>query len=339
MPEYASTFAFAFYILVLAMAAGDRIAQNRVEREQALKARLAEAERNAQLTRTFTRFVPMEFLDRLQRKDITEFELGQGTEKVMTTLFSDIRGFTSMVESMSPQENFAFINEYLGYMEPAIHENGGFIDKYIGDAVMALFDDGSPAETGALRGVRAAVAMQRGVDAFNVMRQRRGESEIAIGLGLHTGSVMLGTIGGRDRLNASVIGDAVNLASRVEGMTKIYSARILITETTADALPDGHGFRLRVADRVRVKGKNAPVTVLEVLDGEPPEQRERKLRTLTAYQSAWRSTRQAASPKPCVYFLPADLTPPSMQPCCGSASAARSCCGKARQRGGMDRSR
>jgi two-component system sensor histidine kinase ChiS len=199
----------------------------------------------------------------------------------MTTLFSDIRGFTSMVEHMSPQENFAFINEYLGYMEPAIYEHGGFIDKYIGDAVMALFDDGPDAETGALRGVRAAVAMQRGVDAFNAVRHARGEPALAIGLGLHTGSVMLGTIGGRDRLNASVIGDAVNLASRVEGMTKIYRARILITETTADALPADHGFRLRVLDQ------NAPVTVLEVLDSDPPEQLACKLRTLPTYQLAW----------------------------------------------------
>lgn len=294
LPEYAPTFAFALHIIVLAMAAGDRIDSNRKERELALQARLSEAERNARLTRTFARFVPMEFLERLERKDITEFELGQGFEKVMTTLFSDIRGFTSIVEKMTPPENFAFINEYLGYMEPAIHDHGGFIDKYMGDAVMALFDDGNRdsnsdenAKTGALRGVRAAVAMQRGADAWNEKRRARGESEVAIGLGLHTGPVMLGTIGGRDRLNASAIGDAVNLASRVEGMTRVYSARILITESTVFALPEGHGFTLRVADRVRVKGKSAPITVFEVLDGESAALRTLKLHTLSVYQAAW----------------------------------------------------
>lgn len=285
LTNYAPLLGFALHIVVLSAAVADRMDENRRTRQKALEDRLVEAERSAAISRIFARFVPMEFLERLDRRNITDIELGLGIEKSMTTLFSDIRSFTLLVEQMTPQESFSFINEYLSYMEPEIHANKGFIDKYIGDAIMALFDG---EDEGALHAVRASIGMQRALERFNVVRRSRSQRPIAIGIGLHTGRIMLGTIGGRERLNASVIGDAVNLASRIEGMTKAYGARLLITQATAKLLPASAGILLRTVDRVRVQGKSEAVTVYEVLDAETDERRASKLAALPEHQRAWR---------------------------------------------------
>ena len=278
----------AFSLVVLDVFLGvlaiDHVAEQRADRERALRGRLKEVERNVRLSSTFEKFVPKQFLDRLGAEAITEVHLGLGVQARMTVLFSDIRGFTSLVEKHTPEENFRFINRYLSYMEPPIHDAGGFIDKYIGDAVMALFDGGSDA--GAAAGVTAAVGMHRGLASFNAARAEEGLPPVRIGIGLHTGDLMLGTIGGQDRLNASVIGDAVNLAARVEGMTKGYYARLLITQATADELPRSR-FTLRVVDRVQVKGKTEPATVYEVIDADAHVVREAKLATLHHWEAAW----------------------------------------------------
>ena len=285
-----------FCVFCVAMAQRFKAIQG--ERRRALKERLAAYERNAALARVFERFVPKAFLDRLERRAITDIELGQCVEKKMTTLFSDIRSFTTLVEHMTPEENFEFINEYLGYMEPAIHQQLGFIDKYIGDAVMALFDDGGDALGraddlgGAAQAVRAAMGMHEALDRYNDQRSSRGDGPIAIGVGLHTGQLMLGTIGGRDRLNASVIGDAVNLASRIESLTKTYGARTLLSDDTVACLPPDHGYTLRVVDRVRVKGKSEPTTLYELLDCEEPDRAALRRRTLPVYEEAWAALRR-----------------------------------------------
>ena len=278
----------AFSLVVLDVFLGvlaiDHVAEQRADRERALRGRLKEVERNVRLSSTFEKFVPKEFLDRLGAEAITDVHLGLGVQARMTVCFSDIRGFTSLVEKHTPEENFRFINRYLSYMEPPIHDAGGFIDKYIGDAVMALFDGGDDA--GAVAGVTAAVGMHRALASFNATRSEEGLAPVRIGIGLHTGELMLGTIGGQDRLNASVIGDAVNLAARVEGMTKGYFARLLITESTADELPRSR-FTLRVVDRVQVKGKTEPSTVYEVLDADAHAVREGKKASLHHWEAAW----------------------------------------------------
>lgn len=276
-------FFLQFSVLVAAMSRRMRA----IEREQrrALEAELAAYQHNATLSRSFERFVPKAFLDRLQRSSITEIELGHAVSKNMTVLFSDIRSFTSLVERMSPEENFAFINEYLGFMEPAIHQHLGFIDKYIGDAVMALFDDEDADTGGALLAVQAAVGMHEALARYNALRVERGDDPVSIGIGLHTGALMLGTIGGRDRLNASVIGDSVNLASRVEGLTKRYGAATLLSADTAACLPAG-AFALRLVDRVRVKGKTEAVAIYQLLDSEVPAIRARRMQHRDAYEAA-----------------------------------------------------
>lgn len=227
-----------------------------------------------------TRFVPNQLMRLLDKESIVDVRLGDQVQKRMTVLFSDIRSFTTLSEQMTPQENFNFINSYLGQMGPLIREHDGFIDKYIGDAIMALFDrspDGA---------IAAGVAMMRQLEVYNVGRGRAGYARIEIGIGINTGELMLGTIGERDRMEGTVISDAVNLASRVEGLTKEYAAPLLITDETLRHLEHPERFAVRFLDRVKVKGKSEPVTVYEVIDGDPLPLRQGKLRMRDRFERA-----------------------------------------------------
>jgi DNA-binding response OmpR family regulator/class 3 adenylate cyclase len=211
---------------------------------------------------TFHKFVPVQFLKLLNLEEYDEIKLGLCVEKKMTVMFSDIRDFTLLSEKMTPQENFNFINSYLTQMEPIIDTHHGFIDKYIGDAIMALFP--SCADDA----VQAAIAMLKQLEKYNEGRQRAGYKTIQIGIGLHTGPLMLGTVGHHNRMDGTVISDAVNLASRVEGLTKTYGTSLLITEETYQQLSDASQYQIRIIDCVNVKGKTEQVTIYEVFDGD-----------------------------------------------------------------------
>ncbi|MCB0155961.1 MAG: response regulator [Anaerolineae bacterium] len=220
----------------------------------------------AHINRASDRFVPREFLKFLKKESIVEVNLGDQTQQEMTVLFSDIRSFTTLSEQMTPQENFNFINDYLSRVSPIIRQHGGFIDKYIGDAIMALFP-GSPDEA-----IRAAVEMQQAVACYNLERLDRGETPISIGVGLHTGSVMLGTVGETARMEGTVISDTVNVAARLEGLTKLYGAATLVSEQALFSLDQPTKYRFRYLDKVKVKGKQAAVSIFEILDGNAEEQ-------------------------------------------------------------------
>jgi adenylate cyclase len=230
------------------------------------------------LTDAYGRFVPHEFLHFLGYESILEVKLGDQVQKEMSVLFSDIRDFTSLSETMTPAENFQFINAYLSRMEPAITQNFGFIDKYIGDAIMALFD-GSADDA-----VKAGIAMLKELYEYNISRNRPDCPPLQIGIGINTGSLMLGTVGGQSRMDSTVISDAVNLASRVETLTKEYGVSMLITQNTFIELNDF--YDLRLIDRVTVKGKSQMVTVYEVFAADPPELRQKKLETKTLFEEA-----------------------------------------------------
>ncbi len=278
--EYAVQIGTVLQVLLLSLALADRINIIKKEREEALSLRLMESEKVASLSQTFKKFVPHEFLQYLQKDDVTQISLGDNVHRTMSVLFADIRSFTALSEKMSPDETFRFINSYLSHMQPLISRNGGFIDKYLGDAIMALFD-GEPEEA-----LRTAIEMQKALVEYNAQRGSRGEADLRIGIGINTGPLMLGIIGGLERLEGTVIADAVNLASRVEGMTKMYGASILITENTYNNIANPEAFSMRAIDRVRVRGKSNAVTIYEVLDGEHPESRAGKLFTLSLFQQA-----------------------------------------------------
>ena len=221
-----------------------------------------------ELNQAYEHFVPQQFLALLEKGSIVDVKLGDHVQKEMTILFSDIRDFTRLSEAMSPAESFAFINAFLGKMEPIITQHNGFIDKYLGDGIMVLFP------TDADDAVHCSIAMSQGLNEFNEQRIKIGEPPIRMGAGIHTGLLMLGTIGGQNRMDSTVISDAVNLASRLESMNKIYGGTLLISEQTYSLLGDPGKYSIREIDRVKPKGKSETLTVYEVLDAQPKLVRE-----------------------------------------------------------------
>lgn len=234
----------------------------------------------SELTDAYGRFVPHQFLNLLGYESIIDVNLGDQVQEEMSVLFADIRDFTTLSETMTPQENFNFINAYLSRMEPAITSNNGFIDKYIGDAIMALFSDFAD------DAVKAGIAMLHILTNYNQDRQRVGYVPIQIGIGINSGSLMLGTVGGKSRMDSTVISDAVNLASRIEGLTKDYSVPLLISHQTLERLRNPADYAIRIVDKVQVKGKSQYVVVYEVFDADPPEIRSAKLENLPVYTEA-----------------------------------------------------
>ncbi len=221
----------------------------------------------------YARFVPYEFLKLLGRERIMDVRLGDQIQSTMTVMFADIRSFTAMSEGMTPRENFDFLNSYLYEVCPIIRQYNGFIDKYIGDAVMALFPH-TPEDA-----VQAAIAMQQQVALYNANRQAQHLPPIAIGIGIHTGSLILGTIGEDQRMESTVISDAVNLAARLEKITKLYGAGIVVSTDTMAQMPSPPPFRSRFLDRVQPRGKTEMVEVWEVYEGDAPNLAERKHET------------------------------------------------------------
>jgi len=258
--------------------ANDYVTKPFIKKE--LLARINTQIRLAKLSAAYGRFVPHDFISLLEKPSIIDVKLGENQERDMTVLFADIRSFTALSENMTPPENFAFINTYLGKVSPAIRRNNGFIDKYIGDAVMALFPRSSS------DGVRAAIDMQKEVNIYNQQREKNGLFPIAIGIGLHAGNLMLGTIGERERMESTVIADAVNLASRLEGLTKVYGAGIIVSGAIIDRLDEPKKYNYRFVDRVTVKGKRNAVSVFEVYDTETEQSIVLKQQTAEVFQEA-----------------------------------------------------
>ncbi len=235
---------------------------------------LAETQAMAVMTKVFEKFVPKQFLERIAKGGLETIRAGRVASETITILFSDIRSFTQISEGMAPDALFAFLNDYLSRMERPIEQNNGFIDKFIGDAVMALFD--GHFRTQAQGAVRAAIGMQRELGVLNVERAAQGLPGIGTGIGIHIGSVMLGTLGNDNRMDSTVIGDAVNLASRLEGLTKFYGCPIIVSEDVVRFL-DQKEFALRELDLVAVKGRGQAVGVYEIFEnGSEPHQKRKK---------------------------------------------------------------
>jgi two-component system sensor histidine kinase ChiS len=226
----------------------------------------------------YGRFVPRQLISLLGEESIVNVKLGDQVQKEMTILFSDIRNFTSLSEVMSPKENFNFINSYLSRVSPVIRNNNGFIDKYIGDAVMALFPESAE------DALRAAIEMQKQVSRYNMERQKNNLPSIAIGIGIHSGTLMLGTIGDEQRMEGTVISDAVNLASRLEDLTKVYGASIIISEKTLLGLEDPTQYNYRFLDKVHIKGRQDLSPIFEVFDGLSLEDLELKSKTRSSFE-------------------------------------------------------
>jgi adenylate cyclase len=200
----------------------------------------------------------------LIEKDPEKYIRPGGESKELSVLFSDIRGFTTISEGLTPDELVHLLNDYLGQMEEIIFATDGTVDKYIGDAIMAFWGSPLPQEDHAFRSCSCALRMTRGLAALNAKWQAAGQRPIEIGIGLNTGMMNVGNMGSARRLSWTVMGDNVNLASRLEGITKEYHAQIVISEATYRQVSSQ--FVCRELDKIRVKGKNQPVNIYELMD-------------------------------------------------------------------------
>lgn len=232
------------------------------------------------LERTLLHFVPRDLMSFLGKSSLIDVELGDQVEKTMSVVFTDIRDFTSLSESMTPQQTFDMINSYLSVMNPVVSAHHGIIDKYMGDAIMALFP------TAADDALNAALSMLARLDEYNAGRERAAYAPIRIGIGVNTGLLMLGVIGGGNRMEGTVISHAVNLASRLQTLTKTYGTPLLISEHTLYSLAEPEKFLVRHLGRVKVAYKTHPESIYEVFNHDSPQIREQKSRTLKKFEEA-----------------------------------------------------
>ncbi|HSH03256.1 MAG TPA: AAA family ATPase [Anaerolineae bacterium] len=239
------------------------------------------------LTQAYSRFVPQEILHFLGKEKITQLSLGEQTEAEMAVLFGDVRNFTHLSEQMTPTQTFDFINDLLSQIGPIVRQNNGFIDKYMGDSIMALFPQTAD------DAVRAAIQMHTSLHQFNQQQQKHQAEPIRIGLGLHTGRLMLGTIGEAERMEGTVIADTVNTASRIEGLTKRYEISLLISGQILNQLTTPEQYHYRFIDKVQVKGKLEVVDIYEIFDGDPPKIKTSKQNTKADFETGALAYHQA----------------------------------------------
>ncbi len=282
-------------VLLFSFALADRINLLRAEREAALNLQLSHSRRLVSMAQMFEKFVPKQFLRRIAREGIEHIQLGKAENAEISVLFADIRGFTSLSEKLTPQELLNFLNACFARLDKVIHQYNGFIDKFLGDGVMALFehDQGyEPESRSALDAVMAAIGMQEEVTLYNRHRANSGYSPIEIGIGINTGPVIIGTVGSSDRMDSTVLGDSVNIAARLQEITKQFGARIIISEHTRNAIMIDSRFDLRELGEVTVRGRREPVRLFEVLNADSPAQRAGKLATLPVHLAALEKFRQ-----------------------------------------------
>ncbi len=222
-----------------------------------------ESRSKRQFTELFGQYVPPELVDKMAA-DPQRYSM-EGKSEELTVLFSDIVGFTSISESLAPKELSQFINDYLTAMSLVIRNNRGTLDKYIGDAIMAFWGAPVADPEHARQGVITAMAMQAELDKVRAQMLARGWPDIRIGVGVNTGSMSVGDMGSKLRKAYTVMGDAVNLSSRLEGLTRVYGVGILVGPNTRQVVKD---VVFREVDRVKVKGKDEPVDIFEPIGME-----------------------------------------------------------------------
>ncbi len=224
------------------------------------------------------RFIPTQYLEFLEKPAITEVNLGDHVAAEMAVMFSDIRGFTSASEKMTPRENFDFINEYLKLVSPVIQRHEGFIVKFLGDGMMAIFP------YGAEDAVQAGIEKQEKVASFNKLLAGHGYPPVSVGIGIHTGQMMVGMIGEERRMQGDAFSDNVNLTARIEGLNKFYGTSMIISEEVRQGLAQPVSYQMRSLGKARVKGRLAPLGLYEVYEGLPAEVAARREATRGSFE-------------------------------------------------------
>lgn len=238
-----------------------------------------------QLAHLFGQYIPPELVDEMS-ESLTEFSL-DGENREMTVLFSDVRGFTTISEGMDPKQLTQLMNALLTPMTRVIHKNRGTIDKYMGDAIMSFWGAPLHDPEHARHALYAAMDMMVELKVMQTDFESRGWPPVNIGIGLNTGNMNVGNMGSEFRMAYTVLGDSVNLGSRLEGLTKEYGVNIIVSESTKDSIPE---FTFRDLDLVRVKGKNEPVAIFEPIGHKNDIDKETRSE-LSSYKQALKSFR------------------------------------------------
>jgi len=246
-----------------------------------------ESRNKRQLTGLFGQYVPPQLVNEMSQNPHADFSM-EGDSREMTVLFSDVRGFTSISEGLEPKQLSQLMNTFLTPMTHVIHSHRGTIDKYMGDAIMAFWGAPLHDEQHARHALDAALAMVKKLEEMQTVFAEHGWPSIKVGVGLNTGTMNVGNMGSEFRMAYTVLGDAVNLGSRLEGLTKQYGVQIIVSETTCTAVPD---YVYRELDRVRVKGKDLPITIFEPL-GDKANLTTEEQSEITIYEKALQAYRQ-----------------------------------------------
>jgi CheY-like chemotaxis protein len=242
-----------------------------------LLARVKSQIENYKIHEATNKFVPHEFIKSLGHTSIMDLHRGDMVEQNVHVMFSDIRDYTSLAEDMTPSENFKFVNKLAGKVGPIVKTNHGMINQYLGDTIMMLYlqkaDDG----------VQAGVDILHMIEEFNQKRVQKNRKPIHLGVGLHSGPLMMGIIGDSMRTDAAVISDTVNTASRMEGLTKHFNVNFILSGDTLQKMEDRERFNLRHLGKVQAKGKHQSIDVYECFDGDTADQVRLKKSTLSMF--------------------------------------------------------
>lgn len=216
---------------------------------------------------TFEKFVPSAYLKRIATRGLGSIRLGEADQQEVTILCCDIRGFTALSERLSPGELIALVNQFYGQVVNVIKAQQGVIDKFLGDAILCLFEGTDSAN----RAMACGLEMLRVTRSFNQSSHNPGNTPIEIGIGLHAGPVILGTIGSTERMDSTVLGLSVNVSKRIEEATKFLNVSFLTSEGVIQQLPESHSYRLRPLGEVWFRGCSKALRIFEVFDEDPPE--------------------------------------------------------------------
>ncbi|MEM6806904.1 MAG: adenylate/guanylate cyclase domain-containing protein, partial [Bacteroidota bacterium] len=259
-----------------ALALGQQRRQLEADKRNALEEKLKLQE---EINAASAKFVPFDFIRSLGKQNILDVRLGDATEKEVTVFFSDIRDYTSLVEHMSPEENFRFINDFHRTIGPNISHHKGFVSQYLGDGIMAVFLESQD------HALQAAIDIQSQIREYTPLIPDRQNVSLRLGMGLHAGNLMMGIIGDDKRTDAATVSDTVNTASRMEGLTKYYGAPILLSGEVKERLENEEAYALRYLGKVQVKGKQNHVEVYESLKGRSEAEQEVFVRFMQEFQS------------------------------------------------------
>ena len=233
------------------------------------------------LSKPISRMLPNEYIQLLEVESIADIAERSYKYANLTVLFADLRNFTSIAEDSTAEETFALLNDYYNILEPAIRKHSGFVDKYVGDAVVGVFTESS------IAAIHAGIYIVRAMNKFNEIRRTKQKEGITAGIGIHRDRILVGSLGNNNRMEISVIGDGVNLASRIETLTKVYKVPLIVSgDSLTDGGMSGNSLFTREIDNVRVKGREKPITLFEVLNTDSQEILEKKIQSMNLYDEA-----------------------------------------------------